>query len=94
MIGKNNLNFKQKKLFKGEEDTGFSVEAIVDGFMFDHKGKMWRVRWPDGVLSKDYYNLSRARDHAARLYAEGQNKAPGSPADAFNGGESYPSTSR
>lgn len=77
MIGKNNLSFKFKKLYHSDEDTGFSV--VPD----DKVEKMFRVRWPDGVLSADYYNLTRARDHAARLYAEGQNTAPGSPAGAF-----------
>lgn len=85
MIGKNSLNFRSHTLFKGDQNTGWSVvpDKKIVGL-----AKMYRVRWPDGVLSVDYYNYTRARDHAARLYAEGQNKAPSSPADAFVGGES------
>jgi hypothetical protein len=28
---------------------------------------MWRLIWSDGVLSKDYYNLPRAKNHLAVL---------------------------
>ena len=28
---------------------------------------MFYVKYPDGELSKDHYNLSRAKDHAAKL---------------------------
>lgn len=28
---------------------------------------MFRVRYPDGVLSEDYYNLTRAKDFAAKM---------------------------
>lgn len=83
MIGKKQLNFKFKKLYHGDKDTGYSV--VPGGPEY----KMWKVSWPDGVLSDDYYNLTRAKDHAASLYLEDENKAPGSPADAFVGGARY-----
>lgn len=28
--------------------------------------KMYKVGWPDGIVSKDYYNLTRAKDHAVK----------------------------
>lgn len=28
---------------------------------------MWRVKYPDGELSADFYNLTRAKNHAAVL---------------------------
>jgi hypothetical protein len=76
MIGSKQLSFKFKELYHGKERTGFSVVPTLHS-------NMYRIQWPDGVLSEDMYNLTRARDHAARLYAEGENKALGSPADAF-----------
>lgn len=87
MIGKNNLTFRYKKLYRGEEDTGFSV--VPDKI----KG-MWRIRWPDGVESADFYNLTMAKENTRRIYLEGQNKAPSSPAGEFLGGESYSPTSQ
>lgn len=77
MIGKKDITFKEDKLYHKGENTGFSVVRDPDTYL------MVRVRWPDGVLSKDYYNMTRAKDHAAALYLETQNKAPSSPAGAF-----------
>lgn len=77
MIGKKDVNFRYKQLYHGEENTGWSV--VEDKTFLT----MWRVRWPDGVLSEDYYNYTRARDHAARLYSDEQNKAPRSLAGEF-----------
>lgn len=86
MISKKDITFKEDKLYHGDKDTGYSV--VPGGPEY----KMWKVSWPDGVLSQDYYNLTRAKDHAASLYLETQNKAPRSLAGAFNGGRSYPSS--
>lgn len=76
MISSDKLSFKFKKLYYFEKDTEFSV--VPD----DVEG-MWRVRWPDGVLSQDYYNLVRAKDHCAKVFMELGNIAPESPVDAF-----------
>lgn len=77
MIGRGDLNYKFKKLYHGTKDTGFSVVKDTE------TENMWRVRWPDGILSEDYYNLTWAKDHAARLYAEDQNKAGSEPVGAL-----------
>lgn len=36
-----------------------------------------RVKWPDGVLSGDYYNLTRAKDHAVTMALKELNKTDG-----------------
>ena len=55
--GASDLNTRFKKVFVGDEDTGFSiVPSETEG--------MWRVSYPDGVLSKDHYNKTRAREHS------------------------------
>lgn len=38
----------------------FKVVDNSDGYGF-------RVKWPDGVLSADYYNLTWAKEHCRRL---------------------------
>ncbi len=75
MIGRNDLNWKKDKLYRGKVDTGFAVHPAEDD--------VWWVRWPDGKLSADYYNRVRAKDHAARLYFNNQNTVPSEPAGAF-----------
>lgn len=76
MISSDKLSFKFKKLYYFEKDTRFSVVPdSVEG--------MWRVRWPDGVLSQDYYNLVRAKDHCAKVFMELGNTAVESPVDAL-----------
>lgn len=61
---------------------------------------MYRIKWPDGEVS-DMVNKTRAKEYI-RCYEETEARiergrpgvGPTEPADAFNGGESYPSTSR
>lgn len=52
------LRIENKKVFYGEEDTGFSA---VPNSVYSN---MWRVRWPDGILSEDLYNIQRAKEHS------------------------------
>ena len=64
MIDTNQLNFKHKKLFYGNKKTGF--ETIKDG-------DMWRVKYPDGILSKDSYNLTRVKEQCVKEYTRVEN---------------------
>ena len=59
MLNTSNFNWKRNKLYLGEENTGFSVQQK---FYASDTNFYW-VRWPDGVLSEDFYNLTRAREH-------------------------------
>lgn len=48
--------WKRDKLFYGQNlDTGYSIF---------HNGKGYQLCWPDAVLSTDFYNKTRVRDHA------------------------------
>lgn len=40
------------------------ILAIVEDL--ETKGMFW-IKWPDGTQSKDYYNKTRAREHAMKL---------------------------
>ena len=76
MLGYNDVKFRDNKLFRGEEDTGFSVTPMVGRSLYG-------VCWPDGVLSKDGYNLVWAKQNCKKVYLEGQNTGLGGVTDAF-----------
>lgn len=68
MIGYKDFNWKKNKLFLRTEDTKISV--VPDK---EQEG-MFRVKWPDGVLSEDFYNLARVKDTAINYGMEARNK--------------------
>lgn len=35
---------------------------------------MWRVKWPDGVLSDNFYNHTRAKENAMKWYVADFNR--------------------
>ena len=75
MIENRDLTFTGNSLYHGSKDTGYSVVLwSVNG---------WKVRWPDGVLSADWYNLARARENCRKVYLEGGSRALGGGPDAF-----------
>lgn len=55
------FNFREEKLYILDTDTGVSIEQ--DGAC----PPMFRVRWPDGVLSADKYNFTMARENARTI---------------------------
>lgn len=63
MIGlRNNWTWKNRKLFLSGEFTGFGISE------FEILGeRMYKIKYPDAVLSEDYYNQTRAKDHAMGL---------------------------
>jgi hypothetical protein len=56
MIGTEDFNWRGTKLFLGKQYSGFKVDNLENV-------NQWRVYWPDGVSSKDFYNLSWAKEH-------------------------------
>lgn len=63
------FQWKDLDLYLGIKETGFSVEKTKTELMF-------RVKWPDGVLSEDYYNLPRAREHTRTLASRHMGERP------------------
>lgn len=70
MIRASNARFtwKDRKLYLDGKNTKYSI--------FLHSGlthpefeetKLYKVRWPDGVLSEDFYNLTRAKQHVIQI---------------------------
>lgn len=76
MLSKQNFNFKYKRLFRGKEKTGF--EVIPD----KTEKYMYRVKWPDGKESEDYYNLSWAKQHCVNQAIVASQKVGESPLEA------------
>lgn len=68
MIARKDLSWVKKKLHHGRKSTGFSVIP-----------SLWRVQYPDGVLSKDHYNLTRAKEHASNEYLSTENNTESGP---------------
>lgn len=48
-----------KLYYEGE----FKVEVVPD----TKHPNMFRLKWPDGVLSRDFYNITWARQHAREI---------------------------
>lgn len=59
--GSTNLHWEGLEVYKGQKPLGFKVIAV---------GMDYRIQWPDGVISQDHYNLTRAKDHCIKLAAE------------------------
>ena len=64
MINTKNLNFKKNKLYYGTKNTGFRAFP-----------QMWSIKYPDGSLSKDVYNLTRAKEHCVKEYIRQENNS-------------------
>lgn len=56
------------KEFSWKENDLFYQEELLYAVVSDEKyPSMFRIKWPDGILSADFYNLTRARDNAISL---------------------------
>lgn len=60
MISAKNFNWKKNILYLGTEKTGFSVEYAGGP---EEYYNCFKVKYPDGNLSEDFYNLTRTKDH-------------------------------
>lgn len=64
-------------LYLGRKKTGYSVvkDETYEG--------LWRVKYPDGNISEDLYNKTRAKEHCYRLYLDIKNYDDGEGLDSF-----------
>lgn len=60
VIGRNRLKWEGNDLF-------FQSEKVMSIFLGDRESDLWWLRWPDGTVSVDYYNKTRAKEHATRM---------------------------
>lgn len=58
------FNWRENQLYVQEDNTGVSI--VPDATYAD----LWRVRWPDGVLSDDFYNKTMAKENARTIAAQ------------------------
>lgn len=60
IYGQHNFSWKKNELYQGKEKTGISV------ILYCPIDNLYRIRFSDGRLSSDYYNLTRAKDNAKK----------------------------
>lgn len=70
-INSSNLSWKDHKLYYGTKDTGISVFQWPDE-NYVH----WKYKLADGSISEDFYNITRAKDNAAKMYQEHHYEKP------------------
>lgn len=57
VYSRKDIKWESNNLILGKKPSGFGIEQV----------DMYYVRWPDGALSEDFYNLVRAKEHAISL---------------------------
>lgn len=87
MQNTNNFNWIGAFLYDGKKDTKYSV-VFWEGPMIpqDVEGKLYKIKYPDEILSEDYYNLTRAKEHCISEYSTGirsRRNGARKPVDAF-----------
>lgn len=73
MIGYADLLWKDYSLYAGKKDTKFSVEPFV-AFWCQLDDGMFKIRYPDGTVSEDFYNISWAKQHAMEEFLSTTNR--------------------
>ncbi len=66
MTSTNNLKWKENKLYLKDKLVAEIVPFIA-------QEGMYRIKWPDGTKSNDFYNLTRAKDNAVKIVIEDTN---------------------
>lgn len=57
IVGRNRLKWKDNDLF-------YQDQRVMAVYQKDDDSRLWQVGWNDGTLSVDYYNKTRAKEHA------------------------------
>ena len=60
------FKWKGNDLYLNKKKTGFSI--------FNGEEDLYWLKWPDGQISADFYNLSRAKDHCIKTACSTYNK--------------------
>lgn len=53
--------------FTWKKDKLYFNDLMIEVVPHESFPNMFRLRWPDGILSKDFYNYTRARDNALKV---------------------------
>jgi hypothetical protein len=65
------LHWIDEKLYFCGKDTGMTVVPFVELYtQYRPEDKLFKVMWPDGVCSHDFYNFTRAREAAKKFVLE------------------------
>lgn len=63
IYGRKDLSWKKSSLL-------FQNEVIMEIISDTTFSNMFRVKWPDGTVSVDYYNKQRVKEHSIRCALE------------------------
>lgn len=75
-----NLKFRGRELYALNENTGMSIVRFPEE---DGLSGLWKIKWPDGILSEDYYNIDRAKENAKVSWLGPSPEPVGEAVDAF-----------
>lgn len=60
-------NVRKRHLVWKDNDLFLKDEKLMSVIQDKQYPSQFRLEWPDGVLSKDFYNFTRAKEHAMRI---------------------------
>lgn len=68
IVGRNQLKWKNDDLF-------YQNRKMISIFLGNSDSDLWWVKWPDGIISADFYNKTRAKEHAIKIILKELNNA-------------------
>lgn len=68
------FSWKDKKLYLGRKFIGEVFQTEDDLSL--RLGYMYSIKWKDGMISADHYNLSRAKDNLVQYTISSLNRIP------------------
>ncbi len=69
IIKRAEVHFENKKLLDKKIETGYE---IVQDDVYQH---MYRIKFPDGKISEQMYNITNAKENIYRIYTKKQDLA-------------------
>jgi hypothetical protein len=69
----NTHHFGSKELTWWDHELYFKDKYL--GKVITAAHGLWRIEWPDGIRSVDYYNLTRAKEHMINVGLKELNNA-------------------
>ncbi len=71
--GSAHFNWKDNQLYQDNKKTGISV-VLFEEACFHPGTELYKIKFKEGDLSMDYYNISRAKDNAMKYAMREYNK--------------------
>ena len=69
IVGRDRLKWNKNDLY-------YQDKKMISIFHGDVNSDLWWLRWPDGIVSADFYNKTRAKEHAIKIVLQELNNTP------------------